>query len=535
MNLDLNALLADLENSAGIEKTASASIGLTPAIKSELAGVLEKKAEQDMTKVAMDEGAALAKQLLEKLANEIQDGNAVMEAQDGTKEVATQGGTLTDLLQDTVNQGVARGATSDDLVDEALDKQAQENKVMAQSIMKKIAQIVGEPTTTPAAAINVAGAAVPNMVQMGNAGMTAWDDSKVTPMPGQEGTINNILEALVAKAQAEGGGSDDLVNGTGAVEGAVALGSAEDQVEKAAAVNALVNEGVDFDTAVTLVKEAEDMIYQEEMEYEKQAAFEALVNEGMDFDDAVELVKAAEYELYKEAGIKEMFESAKKGTRKAYDYAKDKGKKAVDHVKNHKAAYGAGAAGLAAAGGGAYAYKRHQEKKAAMEALMQEGVDFDTAVGLVKQAEYEVYGEANDFEKIAAVNELMESGYDFDTAVELVKEAEESSRPGVVNTTVRAAGRGVLEGTGGAIAGSALGLGAGILLARKTKLGQSFVDKIRTSTAKNPNATHLNAMSPDQARTGILGAAGLLAGGAAGGATGLTHGAYRSVQNSRNS
>ena len=455
--MNLNELLADLEQSAGLEKTAGAKPekSVAPAIKSELASVLEKKAEQDLTKQAFEEGSTLAKMLLEKLANEIQVDNAIMEASDDKKVVPINGSTIEGTLQGTVDQAVARGAESDDRVDPVLDKeaqltkQAQENKTMAKSIMNKLAQMVGEPTTAPAAAVNVAGAAVPNMVQVDNAGMTAFDDAKVTPLPGTEGTINNILEALVAKAKSEGAGSANLVDGQGAVEGAVALGSPEDQVEKAAAVNALVGEGMDFDTAVGLVKQAEAEILGEAKEQEKVAAVNALADAGYDFETAVELVKQAEaeiaqeedalekmayvqglmdegydfdqaVELVKEAGVKETalskWKELSEATKKHYgtveNWVHGQGVRASVGAEN--VAYGIknknmgiatrgvkqlaknhlvqGGAAVTAGGAGYAAYRSH-EKKAALEALVAEGIDFETATDLVKQAEYEVYGE----------------------------------------------------------------------------------------------------------------------------------------------
>ena len=467
--MNLNTLLADLEQSAGLEKTASAktSTSTAPAIKSELASVLEKKAERDLTKLAFDEGSTLAKMLLEKLANEIQIDNGVMEAEDATKVVPVSGGTIEDTLKATVEQAVARGAESDDRVDPIEDntkqaqlnltKTAQENKTMAQSIMNKLAQMVGEPTTTPAAGENITPGTVPNMVQMDNAQMTAFDDAKVTPMPGTEGTINNILEALVAKAKAEGAGSGNLVDGQGAVEGAVAIGSPEDQVEKAAAVNALVEEGCDFDTAVSLVKQAEAEMIGEAHEQEKVAAVNALAEAGYDFDTAVELVKQAEMEIAQEedalektAAVNELMDSGYdfdtsvelvkeavsmasvkesagaawnkvkgaygssksavgEAARKAKDWTGQQAGNLAEDVRGLKSGFYdngqalskgqalaniaqnrlfIGGAGLAVGGGtGAYLASGNREKKAALDELMSQGYDFDAAIDLVKQAD----------------------------------------------------------------------------------------------------------------------------------------------------
>ena len=63
------------------------------------------------------------------------------------------------------------------------------------------------------------------------------------------------------------------------------------------------------------------------------------------------------------------------------------------------------------------------EKTAALVHLVDNGVDFDTAVNLIKQAETQINAEDFEQEKIAAVNGLMSQGYDIETAVALVKQA----------------------------------------------------------------------------------------------------------------
>lgn len=72
------------------------------------------------------------------------------------------------------------------------------------------------------------------------------------------------------------------------------------------------------------------------------------------------------------------------------------------------------------------------EKTAALVHLVDNGIDFDTAVNLIKQAEYQIYAEEDQQIKVAAVNELMSRGYDIEDAVALVKQADRAgSVPGV--------------------------------------------------------------------------------------------------------
>ena len=350
--LSLESLLAGLEKTAGVEPAATSVT--KPSVSEELSGILEKKASEDVTAAALAAGEALAKELLVKLAaeNEIQKNNDSIVAFDNSKVLPNEtAGTIDSPLVATVQHALARGAKSDDVVDAIEDGQLKaaqtnsENNEMAKSIMQKIAQVVGEATTSPAAAVNTAAAVAPNMIQSGNEVMTAQDDAKVLPLPGAEGTLNSILEAIVARAESQGAVSANLVDGDKPASSAethdgdtsASVAQEADEVEKAAAVSALVGQGCDFASAVELVKQAEEALAVEADQQEKIAAINVLVGAGYDFDSAVAMVKQAEADLL-----------------------------GVD---------------------------REQEKRAALETLIEAGVDFDQAVSMVKQAEVDVYGE----------------------------------------------------------------------------------------------------------------------------------------------
>jgi hypothetical protein len=354
--LNISTLLADLEKSASIEKAASVAEPIKPNVSAELAHILEKKASEDVTASALAAGEALAKELLTKIAeeNEIQKGDAIIIASDDKKILPNQtAGSIDAPIQGTVEAGVALGAKSDDLVDPILDKEAQtklENTKMANHILEKLAlSEVGVTPTTPAVGAGVA-TATPNLIQIDNDAMLAFDDKKVEALPGAEGTLNSILEAVVARAKEQGAASADLVNGdapASVAEGARKVITPEEQEqEKAAAVSALVEAGADFGTAVELVKQAEEALAEETDQQEKIAAVEALCDAGYSFDDAISLVKAAEEEIKKDA--------KKEGTSEE---------------------------------------EKEQEKKAAFTSLIEAGVDFSSAVEMVKVASLEVYGE----------------------------------------------------------------------------------------------------------------------------------------------
>lgn len=328
--INLNDLMKSLEADAQIEKKASDEAATKPAVSSELAGILEKKASEDVSKAAFAQGEALAKALLEKLANEIQAGNDAMVADDDTKVVANPGGTVEQVLQGVVDNATASGATTEDRVNheakvdnvdpaflQGSEKSAQEatskteeikeektmdkiasDSQLAKHIMEKLAQEFSATATTPAAAVNVAATAAPNKIQQDNAVMTAQDDAKVVGVvPGGDGTVNALFESIVAKAKADGGQTDDLINGPGTV---VSDPIFTDAQEKAAAVSELCSAGMDFETAVALVKQAETEILGESWEQEKQACFNMLVAEGVDFDTAIALIKQAEEDLAKQ-------------------------------------------------------------------------------------------------------------------------------------------------------------------------------------------------------------------------------------------
>lgn len=67
------------------------------------------------------------------------------------------------------------------------------------------------------------------------------------------------------------------------------------------------------------------------------------------------------------------------------------------------------------------------DKKAALDELMADGVDFEDAIALVKQASEELESEGDELEKAAAVGILLEEGHSFEDAVELVKQACDQS------------------------------------------------------------------------------------------------------------
>lgn len=362
---------------------------------------------------------------------------------------------------DFIMQKVASAQLSNKEIE--MNKKASDaGKALADALMTKLAN-AGDQTTINGIPAGVA----PNKNQIDNAQLVAEHDAIIKPMPTgngieNQGTINQIFDAVVADALGQGAAQFDNSEGQGvaAHEGAVEASGTPNQVqtesvEKTAAVISLVNSGIDFDSAVNMVKAAAEEIEFEEGEQIKQAAFEQLLDSGVDFDLAAALVKSAGGPLllgatrlakakgtlvnvgnaageilggagraasnaatnvYKNtkrfgqalAGNSRYAAKAEQATQDMSRAFVTKGPAAADEAAQIAAKYhgkhdavvggarkglayaGAGALGLAGVAGGGYALGR--EKQAAVSALCDAGVDFESAVDLVQAKSYELYG-----------------------------------------------------------------------------------------------------------------------------------------------
>lgn len=174
-----------------------------------------------------------------------------------------------------------------------------------------------------------------NMVQADLDKAEASDEKRDQLTPREGKTITEVAKALLERGAAEGGvqepGFDEAAaEGKEQYEGTPIASNLSKEASEA--INALVGEGVSFDEAVELVKEASEILT---VELEKVAAFEALVAEGVNFEDAAELVKQASAQMFGGADDEEYSDL---------------------------------------------------EKSAAVAQLVSEGMDFDEAAELVKEA-----------------------------------------------------------------------------------------------------------------------------------------------------
>ena len=131
-----------------------------------------------------------------------------------------------------------------------------------------------------------------NEVVMETSEQVMHDDAKIIPNPTEEQTVTDVLQNHILKAIADGAAQENAVNAVNAPSEADVEGGAYDsEMDKAAAVSHLVGEGVDFEHAIALVKQASDEIEAECMEMAKVAAATTLIKEaGVSLDEAVALV-----------------------------------------------------------------------------------------------------------------------------------------------------------------------------------------------------------------------------------------------------
>jgi hypothetical protein len=288
-DFSLQGILESLEKQAGVEKQA----GADP----------EKKEKTDEEKAK--EEAECAGQAAGKAKKDIEEAEG-KNGKEQTKEAATVGADLAK----AVLEKVATLQLNQVKTEENMNKQAAEaGKALANALLEKLAS-VGDMNTE-----NGISTGVPNKTQVDLAAQEAEQAAIIHVQPGTDGrgnggTVNQIFDAIVAKAMAGAApAQQNPAPGTAKDEGALVTQQAPHQVqtgaftvpgqekmasdehEKAAAVSQLVAEGIDFDSAVNMVKEAAEEIEREEVSQVKQAALAHLIDNGMDFDQAVNLVK----------------------------------------------------------------------------------------------------------------------------------------------------------------------------------------------------------------------------------------------------
>jgi hypothetical protein len=379
MNMTLQELLDGLEKQAGLNKQAAEE-----DMKDKKDGKKDPEKDERDDESKAKEDVEKAKKDVDEAAEDVEKAekeNGKEEEQ--CKEARLKGAAL---AQEVMSKVAALKVNTETNKEPVMKKEAAAaGQALAEALLTKLAN-AGDVSTEN----GVTPGSVPQKNIVDAAQIVAEDDAKIKPMPTgdgikNEGSINQILDGIVADAISQGAtsygqGVEAKARGICEAEGDPEETATpnqvedEDEREKAAAVSSLVNDGYDFESAVEMVKAAaEELEYEETMQI-KQAALGALLDRGVDFDTAVDMVKKAGA-LVPAAG-------------RAMTAAGGAAKKGLS--RGAKMAIGAGVAG--AAGGAALAAKRSHEKKAALDALVESGVDFDQALELVNAKAAQIYG-----------------------------------------------------------------------------------------------------------------------------------------------
>jgi len=423
MDLTLDQLLASFET--GMQKSASEGEDKKEEAKDEKNEFPFKKKDEEVS---------------EKSEEKKDEDESKDESEGQEKEASLAGAALArEVMQKVASLNLDNG----------MNKQASTaGQALARALLKKAS--AGDVSTTN----GITSEAVPNKSQVDNAEMEAEGAAAIKALPTGDGvrnygTVNEIFDAMIQDALAQGAASTDQVHERGVAknEGAVLEHAVPNQI-KVAAMNALMQGGFDFDTAAQLLKSAERNDHKIEG-YISPAWQENAIAK----DHGKEGLKGVGANVSKHItgglrvagrGYLEGFGGSVAGglIGQAVGLA---GKNA--HAVRTGTSVGATLGGLGGLAHGVYSSLKNQadeahkkyaseqdqsqdeiEKAAAISHLVANGVNFDDAFEMVKQAEAEI---AFEMEKAACLETLINEGVDYDSAVELVKQAA----AGDLNTT----------------------------------------------------------------------------------------------------
>lgn len=367
MSLTLESLLSQLEGEAGLNKQASDDKEEKKEDGKEKGSFpFFTKKDDSKSDDKKDEKEEKSDDKEEKKEDKKEEKD-----EERTKEARLAGSALAqEIMQKIASAKTGDTQTPTESKEQEMNKQASERgQALAAELLEKLANVGDQNTSN-----GIAPTAQPNKVQIDVANVVKEDDAKIKPMPGAGGSFNQIYDAIIADALSQGAASTDQVHTTGVTPkegGATSATPAQvgtESAEKTAALVALTNSGIDFDSAIELIKAAQEEIDAEEEQTVKAAALQELIDNGVDYNLAVALVKSA--------GI---LSSPIVG--KAVNFATSNVGKTV----------GAAVVG-GAAGYGLKSAVRGQEKKAALDRLTEQGVDYDQAVALIDAKATQLFG-----------------------------------------------------------------------------------------------------------------------------------------------
>lgn len=214
----------------------------------------------------------------------------------------------------------------------------------------------------------------------------AWMEhsiAKKNNKEGPKGVMANVGSHVKGTLRVMGRGLVESVAGAGVGAGAGALASLalKKDPKVGATIGAGLGQGVgSLSGTFNSLKNQEKGMHKYYFGQEKKAALASLIEHGMDYDSAIAAIE-------KEAGMMSMAASAARKVMAAPVV----GKAVNMTIKNPmRTAVGAGAL---ASGAGALMVRGGKEKQACVKMLMDQGVNFEQAVEMTKQASQELYGE----------------------------------------------------------------------------------------------------------------------------------------------
>lgn len=316
------------------------------------------------------------------------------------------------------------------------DMSTQKGRNIAAGVMALVKRALDEASMAPAG---------PNNVIAETAAQAASSTAGQQAIP-KDGNITQTMQAIlqnglasgavgpdqlylnsIAQGQDEGNSPVGLMSSDGRDINAVAPGaSMSEQVEKVAALVHLVDNGVDFDNAVTLIKQAEQEIVADQWEQEKVATVNQLMDQGYGIEDAVALVKQAMVArvripgnagqvaaLGREYG-QNIAGAAKEGYRRAKNFVTEGGRQVMSPVETHRLAKEIAA--LDSAGAGKYEYLKSYLGSVAPGAAVGAA-----GVGAVGAAGYGGYKALSHDKKASAIEGLVLAGYSVEQALQLLE------------------------------------------------------------------------------------------------------------------
>jgi hypothetical protein len=348
MSFDINELINNLSAGEGVEKQASeAEVIAAPTVADDLRAVLMTKSASTIQEEASDLGRQLARRIMEKAASE---NPVVTEVVVGDNLSALTASVEATLIKEAEAVSPQPNVANTDNAALAA-AQDQVNHVAEQSggtVEAQTVETIQKGLATPSA--------------------TASSEDLVRKVE-DKAEDSNMQKAAAVSALVEQGHSF--------YDAADLVAVADGELQKEAAFTELTAEGYSFDEATSLIKAACDTFVEPEEEITKEAAMADLLSQGVAFSDAVNMIK--------EAALSDVIKGAASKLGTAAGKASKSAGSAVKNATKKQSAIGGAAAGTVVGGSlGAATNKKSMTKEAALKELMDSGYTFTQALEAIQ-------------------------------------------------------------------------------------------------------------------------------------------------------